>query len=253
MQGIYKITNLINGNAYIGQSKNIEFRLKTHFKKAFIIDSEEYSKTLYKAIRKYGIDNFSTEILEELPEATRQQLNIRESYWISHYNTFINGYNETFGGDGVSGALGERHHNHKLTESDVIAIRRRWAACKESVQDIYRSYSDRIAKTGFKKIYTWQTWTHVLPELNTLEAKQWHKEKANELYSHKGDDNPRSKLSDEQVIEARARFTNGEPSKIIYEDYKDTGITLGSFRNILAKANRNYLENNGDILNGKKS
>lgn len=245
MQGIYKITNLINGKAYIGQSKNIDFRLKTHFKKAFILDSEEYSKTLYKAIRKYGVNNFSTEVLEELPSATRQQLNIRESYWIDHYDTFSNGYNETFGGDGVSGALGERHHNHKLTELDVINIRKRWAACKESVQDIYSTYEGRIAKTGFKKIYTWQTWDHLLPELNTPEAKEWHKEKAIELCSHKGEANPRSKLTDEQVMTARIRFNNGETSKVIYEDFKDTGITLGSFRNILAKANRAYLDNNG--------
>ena len=68
MQGIYKITNLINGNSYIGQSKNIEFRLKAHFRKAFIRDSGEYIKALYKAIRKYGVDSFSTEILEVLPE-----------------------------------------------------------------------------------------------------------------------------------------------------------------------------------------
>ncbi len=246
MRGIYKITNLINGNSYIGQSKNINFRLKTHFKKAFIVDSDEYSKTLYKAIRKYGVDSFRTEVLEELPNATRQQLNMRESYWISYYNTFSSGYNETFGGDGVSGALGERHHNHKLASDDVIDIRKRWAACNESVQDIYNTYKDRIAKTGFKKIYTWQTWTHILPELNTELARQWHKEKAVELYSHKGEANPRSKLTNEQVMAARMRFNNGETSKAIYEDYKSTGITLGSFRNMLANANRYYLDNDGD-------
>jgi group I intron endonuclease len=246
MQGIYKITNLINNHAYIGQSKNIEFRLKTHFKKAFILDSEEFDKVLYQAIRKYGAENFGTEILEELPEASRQLLNIRESYWIDKYDTYHNGYNETLGGDGVSGAIGEKHHNHKLTEADVIAIRQRWAACKESVQDIYTTYKDSITKAGFKKIYTWQTWTHLLPELNTTEAKQWHKEKANELFSHKGETNPRSKLSDTQVIEARDRYAKGEASKVIYEDYKHTGITLGSFRNILVNFNRQYLIDNGD-------
>ncbi len=242
MQGIYKITNLINNHAYIGQSKNIEFRIKTHLKKAFILDSDEYNKALYQAIRLHGVENFSIETLEELPEATRQYLNIRESYWIDYYDTYNNGYNETLGGDGVSGALGEKHHNHKLTEADVITIRRRWAACKESVQEIYATYKDRVAKTGFKKIYTWQTWSHLLPELNTDENKQWHKEKAKELYAHKGETNPRSKLTDSQVIEARNRYNNGESSKDIYEDYKYTGITLGSFRNMLIKFNRQYLQ-----------
>jgi group I intron endonuclease len=246
MQGIYKITNLINNHAYIGQSKNIEFRLKTHFKKAFILDSEEFDKVLYQAIRKYGTENFSTEVLEELPEASRQLLNVREVYWIGRYDTYNNGYNETLGGDGVSGAIGEKHHNHKLTESDVIDIRRRWAACEESVQDIYNTYKNSITKAGFKKIYTWQTWTHLLSELNTAETRQWHKEKANELFSHKGETNPRSKLTDTQVLEAREKYASGIPPRVLYEEYKNTGITLGSFRNMLVKFNRQYLNDNGE-------
>ena len=246
MQGIYKITNLINKHAYIGQSKNIEFRIKTHFKKAFIEASDEYYKVLYIAIRKYGKENFKIEILEELPDATRAQLNARESYWIDYYNTYNNGYNETLGGDGVSGALGEKHHNHKLTENDVLDIRKRWAACTESVQDIYASYKDSISKAGFKKIYTWQTWTHLVPELYTDTARQWHNKKAKDLCSHKGGANPRSKLTDDQVVTARKRYANGESSNIIFEDYKHTGITFGSFRNMLSKANRQYLNISGE-------
>ena len=32
IQGIYKITNLINGKCYIGKSEDIEFRKKVHFR-----------------------------------------------------------------------------------------------------------------------------------------------------------------------------------------------------------------------------
>lgn len=247
IKGIYKITNLINNNAYIGQSVNINQRLKTHFKRAFVENSKEYDKALYKAIRKYGKDNFKTEILEELPEATRYQLNVRESYWIDYFNTYNNGYNETLGGDGVSGAIGEKHHNHKLLEADVVDIRQRWAACRESVQDIFDDYTEKVSKAGFKKIYTWQTWTHILPELNTKEVRDWHSMNAHELFSHKGEANPRSKLTNEQVIEARKRYKNGETSKMIYEDYKYTGISLGAFRNILSNFNRKDL---GVVING---
>ena len=81
MQGIYKITNLKTNNSYIGQSVDIEQRIKTHFRRAFIeFNNNEYDKALYRAIRKDGIENFKTEVLEELPNATRLQLNIRESY-----------------------------------------------------------------------------------------------------------------------------------------------------------------------------
>lgn len=239
MQGIYKITNLKTNNSYIGQSVDIEQRIKTHFRRAFIeFNNNEYDKALYRAIRKDGIENFKIEVLEELPNATRLQLNIRESYWISYYDTYHNGYNETFGGDGVSGALGEKHHNHKLTENDVLDIRKRWAACKESVQDIFEDYSHKIGKSGFKKIYTWQTWTHLLPELNTASNKAWHKQNAKNLYSFPGEQNPMSKLLDAQVIEARKRYQEGQTIKQIYEDYKHTGMALGSFRNTVCGHSR---------------
>lgn len=53
-----------------------------------------------KAIAKYGWDNFSHEILEvnipTLEEAKQSEIN-----WISFYDSFYNGYNSTFGGDGI--------------------------------------------------------------------------------------------------------------------------------------------------------
>ena len=63
--GIYKITNLINSKVYIGQSRNIEERWKEHIEKGNNQNSEEYNYPLYQAFRKYGIDNFKFEILEE--------------------------------------------------------------------------------------------------------------------------------------------------------------------------------------------
>ena len=63
MTGIYKITNLINNKIYIGQSVDIKKRWATHKRQAFI-KGKEYDKYLYRAIRKYGIDNFSFEIIE---------------------------------------------------------------------------------------------------------------------------------------------------------------------------------------------
>ena len=63
--GIYKITNLINNNAYIGLSINIEKRWLAHKERSQDVFNKEYDKILYKAFRKYGIDNFKFEILEE--------------------------------------------------------------------------------------------------------------------------------------------------------------------------------------------
>ena len=229
MQGIYKITNKISGHAYIGQSNNIEYRFKQHIKRAYH-SKKEYNKALYVAIRLYGIDKFIFEILEEIINV--EDLNDRETYWIAYYNTYYDGYNETLGGEGVKGQDGEKHHNHKLSESDVVDIRHRYAACSESVQDIFESYSDRITKAGFAKIYTWQTWKNVLPELRTDEVISWHRENARKLYSLPGDKNPNHKLSNKQVEEIRKRKLKGESIKQIYKDFEHTGITFGGFRNI---------------------
>ena len=51
------------------------------------------------AIREFGIKNFKTEIIEKC--TSREQLNEREKFWISHFNCkFPNGYNCTNGGVG---------------------------------------------------------------------------------------------------------------------------------------------------------
>ena len=63
--GIYKITNQLNGHAYIGLSKNCLKRWNDHYSKSCHPQKQEdYDKPLYKAMRKYGRENFSFEIIE---------------------------------------------------------------------------------------------------------------------------------------------------------------------------------------------
>lgn len=99
--GIYKITNQINGHSYIGQSIHIQERWSDEKHRAFNPNEEEYNKTLSKAFRKYGIENFKFEILIECEPS---ELNNQEIYYIALYNTYFNGYNETTGGSGSPNA-----------------------------------------------------------------------------------------------------------------------------------------------------
>ena len=94
---IYKITNLINNKAYIG--------LKTQSVESSV-DYYGSGKLIKQAIKKYGIDNFSKEILER-DIIDRDVLNEREIYWIAEYGTYDNPnhYNLTEGGGGVKGLL----------------------------------------------------------------------------------------------------------------------------------------------------
>ena len=101
ISGIYKITNQCNQKSYIGKSKDIQTRWRAHHTEPFNPNADMYNSLFYRAIRKYGIENFSFEIIELCPE---EKLNEREIYWISYYNTYIkspncNGYNMTIGGE----------------------------------------------------------------------------------------------------------------------------------------------------------
>lgn len=99
MVGIYKITNTINQKVYIGQSKQIEKRWMNHRVAAFNQYDEGYEYPLYRAIRKYGLENFQFSVLEE---CSIDNLNDREKYWINYYDSCFNGYNQTLGGEYTS-------------------------------------------------------------------------------------------------------------------------------------------------------
>ena len=94
MGHIYKITNKENNKIYIGQTvKNVEKRFQQH--------RNNYNKpyfsqlALYQAFKKYGLENFSFEEIEEVPN---EELDEREKYWIQYFNSYQNGYNSTLGG-----------------------------------------------------------------------------------------------------------------------------------------------------------
>lgn len=90
--GIYKITNNINGKCYIGKSVNIEKRFYEH---KYTNRTNIY---LNSAMKKYGIDNFSFDVIEL---CEKKILSEREIYWINYYNSiYPYGYNLTYGGEG---------------------------------------------------------------------------------------------------------------------------------------------------------
>ena len=94
MAYIYQITNDINGKIYIGKTEfSIEKRFKEHCQDAFRDRNEK--RPLYAAMRKYGIEHFHIELIEETDSPEE-----REVFWIENKRSFKNGYNATVGGDG---------------------------------------------------------------------------------------------------------------------------------------------------------
>jgi len=93
---IYKITNLINGKAYVGQTvATLGIRLSQHFHQSL---KKNGDGLLGKAIRKYGKENFGIEQLDSA--ASLDELNKKETFWIKELKSHatLGGYNLAFGG-----------------------------------------------------------------------------------------------------------------------------------------------------------
>lgn len=91
--GIYKITNSLNQMCYIGQAKSVYKRFCDHCKYGLGIDTPQGNK-LYKAMLEDGLENFTFEILEE---CSPEELDKKEKYYISVYNSVNFGYNSVKG------------------------------------------------------------------------------------------------------------------------------------------------------------
>ena len=111
---VYKITNLLNGKIYVGQTqRTLEERIAEHKYGELYID---------RVIKKYGWENFSAEVIEEC--FSFEMLNEREIFWIAKLKSkFPNGYNLT---DGGSGFLGCSHSPESIAKMSEIA-KKVWA------------------------------------------------------------------------------------------------------------------------------
>ena len=129
MMGIYKITNIINNKCYIGLSNNLHKRIEHH--KYTLINNQHYNEYLQRSVNKYGIDNFTFEILFKKEFIDRNNLNLLEQTFISIFNSFKEGYNQTSGGDSAL----EISNETKLKMSKSCFERKMW---KENKSILYR-------------------------------------------------------------------------------------------------------------------
>jgi group I intron endonuclease len=94
---IYKAMNKENGKVYIGQTIQSLARRKSNH----VTDTKRSNKHFPNAIKKYGVDSFTWEILEECN--SREELNSKEVFYIEKYNSREKGYNISKGGNQQSG------------------------------------------------------------------------------------------------------------------------------------------------------
>lgn len=95
MAYIYLISNDVNNKVYVGKTvTTIDTRYNKHISEAFTKRSEY---AIHRAMRKYGISHFN---IVKIEECSLDELSEREKYWIKYYDSYHNGYNETYGGEG---------------------------------------------------------------------------------------------------------------------------------------------------------
>lgn len=93
---IYKHTNKTTGKAYIGLTSQTTTQ-RWGNGRGYTYKSGQHK--FAQAIRKYGWDNFTHEIIEQNINSLKKASE-REKYWIKYYDTFVHGYNMSPGGAG---------------------------------------------------------------------------------------------------------------------------------------------------------
>ena len=93
ISGVYKITRLKTNEIYIGQTTSIDKRWQDHVKSALGVGTLASSQ-LHRAMAADGCENFTFEVLEEVP---KDKLRERESYYIDFYDSKTYGLNSVTG------------------------------------------------------------------------------------------------------------------------------------------------------------
>lgn len=211
--GIYIIKNTVNNMVYIGQSVDIYCRWTAHKNAAKNIDKKYNQTKIHKAMAEFGVDNFYLEILEE---CLYEQLNEREQYWIQKYDSFKEGYNSTLGGDKN---IGESNGRSILTQEQVEEIR---MAYNNHIpfREVLEKYKNIISKRGLQKVWHYETWLHILPEVYTDENKEWHSTYAKSNKNgniHLGKNNAERAYSEEEINKMRELRAQGLSYNKIHE------------------------------------
>lgn len=108
---IYKVTNFINNKCYIGQTvKTLEERKRTH---------TWGNQLIHKAFKKYGIDNFIWEVIDDTCTSYDNLLEM-EYHYIKQYHSYCKewGYNLTLGGEGSLGRECKQETRNKISKSN---------------------------------------------------------------------------------------------------------------------------------------
>ena len=156
---IYKITNLINGKVYVGQTKRtLEERMSEHARKGKL--------PIDYAIKKCGIENFSVEEIDKAE--TQKELDEKEIKWVAFYDCIKpNGYNLTKGSKRTIGYKHTEEAKQKMSKSKLGIFagdknpfygkhhseeqKKKWSESRKGLKHVAPEKVVNIRKSHFKK------------------------------------------------------------------------------------------------------
>ena len=132
--GIYKITNTITGDSYIGSSKDVKRRWESHKWKSTW--NKYPNKQLYKDFQKYGIDKFVFEILAEVEAEKLKEI---EQQFIETLKPTYNNYN-------AKGFDTERYKKYQKTDKykEYQKEYQKTDKCKKCKKEYQKKYKNQL-------------------------------------------------------------------------------------------------------------
>ena len=196
---IYKILNKINGLVYIGCTiSSLEKRFQEHLCRCFKTD---YKSKLYNSIKKYGVENFTIDLVDEC------DLNViyeTEKKYIKEFNSYHNGLNSTYGGEGCLGYTHSPEIRKKISEGTKNGNSHKGKTYEEL-------YGDRAEEEKMKR-------------KNSVKLK-WDSmdedERNNRVKKTKDAVKNNSKYSQEIINEIKNKIKNGENFSDIKKEYSN--------------------------------
>lgn len=239
MRVVFKIINLINSKIYIGKSSN---------NRSCYYGS---GRAIKAAIEKYGKDNFKKEILDTA--STLIELNEKEKYWISQYQSFnpLIGYNRSFGGDGnwehmSDEAKQQRHENQlKTFRSNEFKQKKREDTIKYYSNPKNREDQSLKIKESYLKLSNDKK-EIIKNRLIESTRKRWSNEENRKKASDSWKiNNPTNNPEFKKRLSENRKGSNNPAARkcqiddVIYDSIIDACETLSLTRNIISNRLRN--------------
>lgn len=203
ISGVYLIKNTSNGMTYVGQSKDVERRIRQHFH-----DKRNPKQFIDYAIRA-GKKDFQWEILEACPI---EDLDYLEEYYIYYFDSINKGYNRSYGENSSAPVYKTNGASRsKYTDEEIMTIRKEYV--KKTMRELYKEYGYKDA--NYNSFCSTINNTHLHLPCYKKTLKQW-------IYpsNWQGDkiDLPQmtaSKVSEEIIMKARRLYVNHSCAEIL--------------------------------------